>query len=148
MNNRMAAGGAFPSEQTVLRNPYLPLVRNLLHSLPIEVSACVLLASARMDSLSPQEFAVISRIFFEHKTIARELGLSHRTVNHYIQNAYTKLGLKDLHIEGRVYRRAIISALALLVVSMRLESTLGETLLAPDDEIARFFPGLSSDATL
>lgn len=68
----------------------------------------------RLPLLSPREMEVAAQLCKQTSRISLEIGLSSRTVSHYIDSIYAKVGLKEPPQAFQHYRRATLIVLAIL----------------------------------
>ncbi len=94
----------------------------ILNTLPGEITDAVEYVANRLSQLAPQERAVVQNLTKENRIIARELGISERTVAHYMDNIYTKLGFKNPQNSLQVYRRQLLIVLAMIITHLRNDS--------------------------
>ncbi len=91
--------------------------------MPDDLTAAVRDVMARLHALSPQERAVARRLYQDAKSIALALGLSRRTVYHYMDSTYAKLGLKVTHSSLRNFHRSTLVYLAMMLSSVEESRT-------------------------
>ncbi len=88
-------------------------VAQFFHALRPDVALVVQNVESRLGQLSPRQFEVAALLTLRPDAIARELGLSEKTVRNYLDDLYENLQLKDHDMDD--YRREGIVALAFLL---------------------------------
>jgi len=114
-----ATNGHFFLSQSSFKAGHQPVDDLILKALPEDVARAVTEVVSRLRLLSPRELAVAGRINRENEHIAAELDITDRTVAHYIDSIYTKLGFKDPQTGLLPFSRRSLIALVMLVFNVQ-----------------------------
>lgn len=93
---------------------------SFFHELPEEMDAAIRYVVDRLPLLSPREMEVATHLYQEISQISLETGLTRRTVSHYIDSIYGKVGLKEPPQSLQHYRRATLLVLAIMSSKTKL----------------------------
>jgi DNA-binding NarL/FixJ family response regulator len=118
-----ALAGRVLIDPEVMLNPRY-LVDDLLERLAPEERPWVEEAAARLEQLTPREREVANRLAASHTTegIARALHLTVKTVENYISQIYSKLGLDEMSDQQIELRKSLILAKACMVKDLQTRS--------------------------